>query len=85
MSDDRFNPEENPLPATPCRRWIDRSSEPVYVTADEMDAWLDEYERRTGTGKHRRKRPAVESPELQRRDRGDGQFGIGDAEPEPVE
>lgn len=51
MSDDRF--EDQPPPPA-CRLYV-APGRPDYVTSEEMDAWLDKFERETGTGKHRPK------------------------------
>lgn len=78
MSDDRFNPEENPPPLTPCRRYVAPRND--YVTADEMFEWLDKFERMTGTGKYRAK-PKPTEP-VPARDRGEGHFGTEPPEPD---
>lgn len=72
MSDERWKDPPPPPPA--CRLYV-APGRPDYVTADEMDAWLDKFERATGTGKHRPKPHPKPSPPIEPRDRGDGQFG----------
>lgn len=74
MTGDRFDPDENPVPPTPCRLFI-APREPEIVPVSEMDAWLEEYERRTQTGKHRPKKPPPEPLPVATRDRGEGRFG----------
>lgn len=72
MTDDRFDPENNPAPPlAPCRRYVEQPRDEV--SADEMAEWLDRFERETGTGKHRVK-PKPQEP-IAVRDRGDGRFG----------
>jgi len=71
MTDDRFSPEENPPVPTPCRRWVE-PPKPAYVTADEVFAWLDDFERKFGLGKYATKKPEPAPPPP---NRGPGQFG----------
>lgn len=79
MSDDRW--KGNPIPSP--RPW-----EPELkfgpVTADDFEAFTEWHARAFKCGKYRQKRATDPLP-AEPRDRGDGQFGIGDVEPEPVE
>jgi len=47
MSDDRFSPEEQPTNPQPCRRYV-APGKPDYVTADEIDAFIERLRKMPG-------------------------------------